>query len=157
MKLQKQIFLHLLEIITITGIIVLLSYCIEKPSSNWDWIERVVLCYGLYQFPTYLFVSSKLDSKKDMYLALLKNYRDTYLYLETEEERFRLGIEKNIEYQLRNDVFNDQQAIEEYGILKEIIKKKDKNYALSKITLLEHCIETVSLSWQYSILLTLVK
>ena len=156
-KLQRQVLLQLVEIVILTGLITCLSFYIEKPASSWDWVERVILCYGIYQFPTYLWVSNRVDSQKDMYLALLRCYKDALLFIDTGDERVKKLVSENIDMLLKDDVFNDIKIRDEYNIILRLLESKDKNAAIYKINLIEHQIESASLQWHFSILLSFIK
>lgn len=157
MKLQMQILLQLIEILIFTSLITWLSSFIEEPSSKWVWVERIILCYGIYQFPTYLWTSNKVDSQKDMYLALLRCYKDVHIFIDTGDKRIKDKVIANVDMQLKDDVFNDDKIRSEYRILLNLLDSKDKNEALYKINLIEHQIESVSLEWRFSIFLSIVK
>ena len=157
MKLQKQILLQLVEIMIFTSLYTWISSLVEEPSSKWEWIERIVLCYGIYQFPTYLWVSNRVDSQKDMHLALLRCYKDALLFIDTGDKRFKELVTANVDIQLKDDVFNDDKIRKEYKILLDLLESRDKNVAIYKINLIEHQIESISLEWRFSIFLSIVK
>lgn len=157
MKLQKQIFLQLVEIIIFTSLVTWITSFIEEPSSKWEWIERIVLCYGIYQFPAYLWASNRVDSQKDMHLALLRCYKDALLFIDTGDKRFKELVTVNVDMQLKDNVFNDDKIRSEYKNLLSLLESKDKNLAIYKINLIEHQIETISLEWRFSIFLSIVK
>jgi len=157
MKIIKQIFLVLVEVAFFTFILLSISQQIHQTQSNWELIERIILCYGLYQFFAYMILSNMNDSKKDMYLSVLTNYKLAQLYVETSEFRYLNVIEENIKYQLKDSIFNDEKIRNEYNVLLDLIDNRDFSQIQYKIIIYEHHIEFTSLLWRYSFFLRCIK
>ncbi len=157
MKLFKQILLVLFEVITCTYFIANISMQIAPTTSTWDSVERYVFCYGIYQFITYMILSNNNDSMKDMYLALLVNYKRAENYLNTLDDRILIFLTDNIKYQLNKTTFNNKDAQKEYMVLEKLIAEKDINMIQYKIIIYEHLLEYTSLQWRYTFLLRLMK
>jgi len=157
MKLAKQIFLVLFEVFTCTYILTNLTLQIAPATSLWDLVERYVFCYGIYQFFTYLILSNKNDSEKDMLLALTLNYRRAEFYLSNQNELVLLDINNHVKYQLEETTFNNKDVLNEYHGLEKLLINKDIQMIQYKIIKFEHLVETTSLLWKYNFLLRWMK
>jgi hypothetical protein len=157
MKLAKQIFLVLIEVVTCTYLLSSISIEFIPPASTWEYVERYVFCYGVYQFIIYLILSNANDSRKDMYLALLTSYRLAESYLNTLDDRILVYLNEKIKRQLNKTMFNDVDIKKEYSILDKLIAYKDIHMIQHKIITYEHLLEYTSLLWRYNFLLRLMK
>lgn len=157
MKLAKQIFLVLIEVVTITYILANLSMQYFPTASTWESVERYAFCYGAYQFITYLILSNMNDSRKDMYLAMLTNYRRAESYLNTLDDRILVYLNENVKYQLDRATFNNKDIQKEYSILDKLISDKDIHMIQYKVIIFDHLIEYTSLLWRYNFLLRFMK
>ena len=157
MKLGKQIFLILFESILLTYALTRLSLLISPVDSSWVLVERFVFCYGIYQFCTFLILSNRNDSRRDMYLAVLTNFRYAELYLNNSDSRLLDIIHKNISYQKDKGTFNDKDITKAYEDLKKSIESKDLLDIQYSIILYEHLYELESLSWRFNFILRIFK
>ena len=157
MKLFKQIILVLFEVMICTYILTNLTLQITPATSLWDLIERYIFCYGIYQFITYLILSNKSDSEKDILLALALNYRRAEFYLNTQDDRVLLELNNHIKYQFEKTTFNNKDSLMDYRILEELLVNKDIQMIKYKIIKYEHLLETTSLLWKYNFLLRYMK
>lgn len=152
-----QIFVYLFEIIFITSILVCLTSILEPCNTIWSYVERYILCYGLYQFIIFIILSNINDVKKDSYLALLSCYKLCDLYLENNSKLLLEKINTIIEAQLEKSTLNYKKINNEYEELREIITTKNIDALKVKMIFCEHSYEESNLNWKYSILLRLIK
>lgn len=157
MKLSKQIFLVVFEVTVITYLLTNLSLLISPVDSSWGFVERFVFCYGIYQFCTFLILSNRNDSRRDMYLAILTNFRYAELYLTNFDPILLRTIHRNITYQNGKRTFNDKDITRAYEDLKNSIESSDLRYIQSSIILYEHLYELESLSWRFNFILRIFK
>lgn len=152
-----QIILYLVEVAGMSLAIVILSRRIEPINSIWECIERFVFAYGIYQIAVCVILSNCNDIRKDSYLALLTNYKEVELYIETSDESIKNVVKKNITYQLNPGTLNDKDIRNEYLVMQQILDNKDLKNTRMKIILFEHLVEEATLNWRYSFLLRTLK
>lgn len=157
MKLAKQIFLILFEIIVCTYTLTNLSLLIAPAASLWNLVERYVFCYGIYQFATFLILSNINDSRRDMYLAVLTNYRCAELYLNSSDSKILSIINTSIDTQRKKWVFNDTDIKDAYEHLIYAIEQEDLSYIKYQIIYYEHSYELESLAWRFNFVLRIFK
>src|SRR5574344_1104775 len=117
-KTLIQIFAYLIEVIGISLILAYLTTLIQKSCSTYDFIERSVMCYTIYQILVVVILTNLNDIQKDILLAYITNLKKCLLYIETKQLYIKTDILKNIDYQLEKDTFNNDNVIESYKKIK---------------------------------------
>ena len=156
-KTLTQIFVYLIEVIGISTLLAYLSTYIQKTCTTFDFIERCIMCYTIYQILVVIILTNLNDIQKDLLLAYITNLKKCLLYIETKQEYIKKSILNNIDYQLKKDTFNTNEMIKAYKHIKENIDNLTKNNIEMEIINAEHCYELNSLNWKFSFLLRLLK
>ncbi len=156
-KTLTQIFVYLIEVIGISTLLAYLSTFIQKTCTTFDFIERCIMCYTIYQVLVVIILTNLNDIQKDLLLAYITNLKKCLLYIETKQEYIKKSILNNIDYQLKKDTFNTNEMIKAYKHIKENIDNLTKDNIEMEIINAEHCYELNSLNWKFSFLLRLLK
>lgn len=156
-KTLTQIFIYLVEVIGVSILLAYLSTFIQETCSIFDFIERCVTCYTIYQILVVVILTNLNDIQKDLLLAYTTNLKKCLLYIETKQDYIKKDILKNIDYQLKRATFNSDEVINAYKNIKENIDKLTKNNIEMEIINAEHKYELNSLNWKFSFLLRLFK
>ena len=156
-KTLTQIFVYLIEVIGISTLLAYLSTFIQKTCTTFDFIERCIMCYTIYQVLVVIILTNLNDIQKDLLLAYITNLKKCLLYIETKQENIKKSILNNIDYQLKKDTFNTNEMIKAYKHIKENIDNLTKDNIEMEIINAEHCYELNSLNWKFSFLLRLLK
>ena len=156
-KTLTQIFVYLIEVIGISTLLAYLSTFIQKTCTTFDFIERCIMCYTIYQILVVIILTNLNDIQKDLLLAYITNLKKCLLYIETKQENIKKSILNNIDYQLKKDTFNTNEMIKAYKHIKENIDNLTKDNIEMEIINAEHCYELNSLNWKFSFLLRLLK
>lgn len=156
-KTLTQIFVYLIEVIGISTLLAYLSTYIQKTCATFDFIERCIMCYTIYQILVVIILTNLNDIQKDLLLAYITNLKKCLLYIETKQEYIKKSILNNIDYQLKKDTFNTNEMIKAYKHIKENIDNLTKDNIEMEIINAEHCYELNSLNWKFSFLLRLLK
>ncbi len=156
-KTLTQIFVYLIEVIGISTLLAYLSTYIQKTCTTFDFIERCIMCYTIYQILVVIILTNLNDIQKDLLLAYITNLKKCLLYIETKQEYIKKSILNNIDYQLKKDTFNTNEMIKAYKHIKENIDNLTKDNIEMEIINAEHCYELNSLNWKFSFLLRLLK
>lgn len=155
-----QIFLYLLEVIGISLLLTIITNHFFKIENFIDFIECMTIFYTFYQILIYGILQQLNDIKKDQYLAILSMYKYVEVYSKDRRKDMAHDILNIIEKQLDNSMLNDNDIRNQYLKIKSLIINNEKiDDKLIKIMIIkyEHCLETVSLNWKYSILTRLIK
>lgn len=156
-KTLTQIFIYLIEVIGMSILFAYLSTFIQNTCSIYDFIERCISCYTIYQILVVVILTNLNDIQKDLLLAYITNLKKCLLYIETRQSYIKSDILNNINYQLKNDTFNTNNVIKSYKSIKENIDNLNKNNIEMEIINAEHLYEFNSLNWRFSFLLRLLK
>lgn len=152
-----QILLYLIEVIGVSILLAYVTTLIKESDCLYDFIERSIMCYTLYQILVVVILTNINDIEKDSCLAYISNLKKCLLYIETKEEYIKEDILANIEYQLDTETINNQKFINSYMIIKNNIDNlKSSNINIELINA-EKNYELNSLNWRFSFLLRLVK
>ena len=155
-----QIILYAFELISISLLLAWVSTFITNCNSIWDYIERFIACYTIYQLLVIIILNNINDIAKDSCLAHISNLKMAELYVETKNENIKKELLKNIDYQLDIGTINNNNYRESYKKLKDYINKPksdDKGFIKYELVKAEHRYEFISLQWRYSFLLRLLK
>lgn len=156
-KTLTQIFIYLVEVIGVSTLLAYLSTFMKETSTIYDFIERCITCYTIYQILVIVILTNLNDIQKDLLLAYTTNLRKCLLYIETKQNYIKKDILKNIDYQLKKDTFNNNEVINAYKNIKNNIDKLTKDNIEMEIINAEHRYELNSLNWRFSFLLRLLK
>lgn len=156
-KTLAQIFIYLVEIVGVSVLLAYLSTFIQKTCTTYDFIERCITCYTLYQILAIIILTNLNDIQKDLLLAYITNLKKCLLYVETKKDYINKDILKNIEYQLKNSTFNSEETRNAYKNLKQNIDKLTKDNIEMEIIKAEQRYELNSLNWKFSFLLRILK
>lgn len=156
-KTLTQIFVYLIEVVGISTLLAYLSTLIKKTCTTYDFIERCIMCYTIYQIMVVIILTNLNDIQKDLLLAYITNLKKCLLYIETKQDYIKKDILNNIDYQLKNDTFNTNEAIKAYKHIKNNIDNLTKDNIEMEIINAEHRYELNSLNWKFSFLLRIFK
>ncbi len=156
-KTLTQIFIYLVEVIGVSTLLAYLSTFMKGTSTIYDFIERCITCYTIYQILVIVILTNLNDIQKDLLLAYTTNLKKCLLYIETKQNYIKKDILKNIDYQLKKDTFNNNEVINAYKNIKNNIDKLTKDNIEMEIINAEHRYELNSLNWRFSFLLRLLK
>ena len=156
-KTLTQIFIYLVEAVGVSVLLAYLSTFIQKTCTMYDFIERCITCYTLYQILVIIILTNLNDIQKDLLLAYITNLKKCLLYVETKKNYIKKDILGNIEYQLKNSTFNSEETRNAYKNLKQNIDKLTKDNIEMEIIKAEQRYELNSLNWKFSFLLRIFK
>lgn len=156
-KTLTQIFIYLVEVVGVSVLLAYLSTFIQKTCTMYDFIERCITCYTLYQILVIIILTNLNDIQKDLLLAYITNLKKCLLYVETKKDYIKKDILKNIEYQLKNSTFNSEETRNAYKNLKQNIDKLTKDNIEMEIIKAEQRYESNTLNYKFSFLLRLIK
>ena len=156
-KTLTQIFIYLVEVVGVSVLLAYLSTFIQKTCTMYDFIERCITCYTLYQILVIIIITNLNHIQKDLLLAYITNLKKCLLYVETKKDYIKKDILKNIEYQLKNSTFNSEETRNAYKNLKQNIDKLTKDNIEMEIIKAEQRYELNSLNWKFSFLLRILK
>lgn len=152
-----QILIYLFEVVSISILFAYLTTLIEDVNSSYDFIERCVMCYTIYQILVIVILTNINDIEKDSYLAYINNLKKCILYIETKKKYIKDDILENIEYQLENSTFNNIKFRKAYVMIKENIDNLEIDSLNIEILNAEKMYEMNSLNWRFSFLLRVIK
>lgn len=155
-----QIFLYAFEVIFVSLFFTWISTLLCKCYSLWDYIERFLICYTMYQLLVIIILNNINDIAKDSCLAYITNLKKALLYADSNNKNIKKDIIKNINYQLDNGTINNNEYRRAYELLKKYIentKSVEKSYIECELINAEHRYELISLNWRYSFFFRLFK
>lgn len=152
-----QMILYLFEVIVISVFFTYLTTLICNVNSPFEWIERSIMCYTIYQILVLVILTNINDIKKDSCLAYITNLKKCLLYIETNEEYIKNDVLENIEYQLDNSTFNDNNFRKAYDMIKNNIDNMDETNIRMELINAEHIYEESTLNWRFSFILRFIK
>ena len=156
-----QIFLYLFEVISISLFLTYLTTLIEDINSPFKWIERAIMCYTVYQILVLVILTNMNDIERDSCLAYIKVLKKCLLYIEMNEENIKKEISKDIlkdiDYQLNNGTFNNNEYRQAYALIRDNINNLNKNSIKIELIEAEHNYEMNALNWRFSFILRFLK
>ena len=156
-KTLWQIILYLFEVIGVSVILTYLTTLISNTDTLFEFIERTIMCYTVYQILVIVILTNMNDIEKDSCLAYITNLKKCLLYIETKQKYIKDDILKNIDYQLDNSTFNNNEFRNSYTLIKNNIDNLKIDNINMELINAEHIYEMNSLNWRFSFLLRLVK
>ena len=153
----SQIITILIEVGGVGFLTAFLCNYISPTEDYVEHIERFLIGSSVYELFLFCTLTQLNDIQKDSFLSLLTGYKYAELYCETKDDKLCKILQKMLEAQLGNGIFNSIQARGEYRLLQSCIDNEDLTTIKAKIVHYEHCYEYCSLQWRYSILLRLRK
>ena len=156
-----QIFLYLFEVISISLFLTYLTTLIEDINSSFKWIERAIMCYTVYLILVLVILTNMNDIERDSCLAYIKVLKKCLLYIEMNEENIKKEISKDIlkdiDYQLDNGTFNNNEYRQAYALIRDNINNLNKNSIKIELIEAEHNYEMNALNWRFSFILRFLK
>ena len=152
-----QILLYLIEVIGVSVLLAYLTTSIKKIDCLYDFIERSIMCYTVYQILVVIILTNINDIEKDSCLAYITNLKKCLLCIETKEEYIKEDILTNIEYQLDNETFNNQEFKNAYMMIRNNIDNLKSSNVNIELINAEKNYEFHSLNWRFSFLLRIFK
>lgn len=76
-----QILLYLIEVIGVSVLLAYLTTSIKKIDCLYDFIERSIMCYTVYQILVVIILTNINDIEKDSCLAYITNLKNVYCIL----------------------------------------------------------------------------
>ncbi len=152
-----QIFIYLIEVISISVLITYFTTLMKNVESLYDFIERTIMCYTIYQILIVVILTNLNDIEKDSTLAYITNLKKCLLYTETKKEYIKEDILDNIDYQLDKGTCNNNEFRNAYELIKSNIDNLNVDNINMEIINAEHRYELNSLNWRFSFLLRVIK
>ena len=152
-----QIILYLIEVVGVSVLIAYLTTFISKVDSIFDFFERIVMCYTIYQILVIVILTNINDIEKDStltYITLLKKCR---LYIETKKDYIKEDILNSINNQLDSGKLNNMEFRKAYSLIRENIDKLTIDGIEMELINATHKYEFNSLNWRFSFVLRLIK
>lgn len=156
-KTITQIFLYLIEVVGISILLAYFSTFLEAYTTLYNFIERCISFYTIYQILVIVILTNINDIQKDLTLAYMTNLKKLLLYKETKSENIKKDILKNINYQLDYGTFNNDSVLKSYRLIKDNIDKVNEENIKMELINAEHIYELNSLNWRFSFLLRIFK
>lgn len=156
-KTITQIFLYLIEVVGISILLAYFSTFLEAYTTLYNFIERCISFYTIYQILVVVILTNINDIQKDLTLAYMTNLKKLLLYKETKSENIKKDVLKNIDYQLDHETFNNYSVLKSYRLIKDNIDKVNEENIKMELINAEHIYELNSLNWRFSFLLRIFK
>lgn len=156
-KTITQIFLYLIEVVGISILLAYFSTFLEAYTTLYNFIERCISFYTIYQILVVVILTNINDIQKDLTLAYMTNLKKLLLYKETKSENIKKDVLKNIDYQLDYGTFNNDSVLKSYRLIKDNIDKVNEENIKMELINAEHIYELNSLNWRFSFLLRIFK
>lgn len=156
-KTITQIFLYLIEVVGISILLAYFSTFLEAYTTLYNFIERCISFYTIYQILVIVILTNINDIQKDLTLAYMTNLKKLLLYKETKSENIKKDILKNINYQLDHGTSNNDSVLKSYRLIKDNIDKVNEENIKMELINAEHIYELNSLNWRFSFLLRIFK
>lgn len=123
----------------------------------WQWIERTVFCFTIYEVVLIGIRKMQLDTRKDSLLALKTAYEWAALYCETGNQAILNNLTEKLSKATDNGVLNQLDVIKSYTNLQAYIESRNTDAIKHEIICIQHSIETLNLLWNYTLFLRLFK
>ena len=156
-KTITQIFLYLIEVVGISILLAYFSTFLEAYTTLYNFIERCISFYTIYQILVVVILTNINDIQKDLTLAYMTNLKKLLLYKETKSENIKKDVLKNIDYQLDHRTFNNDSVLKSYRLIKDNIDKVNEENIKMELINAEHIYELNSLNWSFSFLIRIFK
>lgn len=156
-KTITQIVLYLIEVVGISILLAYFSTFLEAYTTLYNFIERCISFYTIYQILVVVILTNINDIQKDLTLAYVTNLKKILLYKETKSNNIKKDILKNINYQLDHGTFNNDSVLKFYKLIKDNIDKVNEENIKMELINAEHIYELNSLNWRFSFLLRIFK
>ena len=119
------------------------------------------MCYTVYQILVLVILTNMNDIERDSCLAYIKVLKKCLLYIEMNEENIKKEISKDIlkdiDYQLDNGTFNNNEYRQAYALIRDNINNLNKNSIKIELIEAEHNYEMNALNWRFSFILRFLK
>lgn len=159
-----QSFLWLIEAVGIPMLLMILLGVVAPQNLKagvFEYIERYLACYGVYQVIVFIILKSISDCMKDQTLAIITTYEYTNLFLETGKDEVKDWVLHLCEAQQNSSKMNSFEIRREYETISEMLVNQDNDKLLffmkQRLIYYKHEYERISLLWNYSILVRLFK
>ena len=156
-KTLFKIFLYFIELLGVTYFFTYLSSFLLPYDSTFDFIERMIEFYVVYQVLVAVILGNLNDIKADSSLRYKTIIKKCIEYCDCKDERIKEQILKDIDKQLDIGTFNDIKYRDCYTKLKNNIDNLSKTCLKMELINAEHTFEYYSLKWKYSFILRIVK
>ena len=153
-------FLGLLEYIGVPFLLACLTTFLSPITGEhqvWQWVERVVFCFTIYEVVLVGIRKMIIDTRKDALLALKTAYERADLYCECGNEAIRTELTGQIAHVLDTGVLNQLDIIVGYNNLLKYIEDGNRDQIKYKIIKIQHTIEADGLLWNYTLFLRFFK
>ena len=152
-----QIILYVIEVFGISILFAYLSTYIKDICDNFELIERIILCFTIYQILILVILTNLNDIHKDSYLAYKTLLKKCILYVDFKDNNIKHDILSTVKYQLDNATFNSKYLQDKYILIQNNVNKLNKLYLQNVLIIAEHQYEYWALNWHYSFLLRIFK
>lgn len=156
-KIIWQILLYLVEVVGISILIAYLTTFISKTDSIFDFFERIIMCYTIYQILVIVILTNINDIEKDSTLAYITLLKKCRLYIETKKEYIKEDILNSINDQLDSGKLNNIGFRKTYSLIRKNIDKLTIDGIEMQLINATHKYEFNSLNWRFSFVLRLIK
>ena len=152
-KTLFQIFLYLIELLSVSLFITYLTDLLDPITSRIIFLERMILAYTIYQILVIVILTNLNDIQKDSWLAWITTLKLTLLYIETGDQKVEMNLSKNLEHQLNNSTFNSLFFKKAYENLQQNLESLDETTIKLQLIIAEQQFELQSLNWKFSFIL----
>ena len=152
-KTLFQIFLYLTELLSVSLFFTYLTSFLAPITSSIAFLERMILAYTIYQILVIVILTNLNDIQKDSYLAWVTTLKLTLLYTETKNQKVKIALNENLDYQLNNSTLNSIVFRNAYENLKHNLDIIDETTLKLELIIAEQQFEMQSLNWKFSFLL----
>lgn len=152
-KTLFQIFLYLIELLSVSLFITYLTALLDPITSRIIFLERMILAYTIYQILVIVILTNLNDIQRDSWLAWITTLKLTLLYIETGDQKVEMNLSKNLEHQLKNSTFNSLFFKKAYENLQQNLESLDETTIKLQLIIAEQQFELQSLNWKFSFIL----
>ena len=159
-KISFQCFVAIFEFVGIPFVLALLSTFVMRITGDnylWQWIERTVFCFAVYEVLVIIIRKMQIDARNDAILTLKTAFDFALLFCESgDQEIYKYTLSK-INEATKPENLNQMDVLQEYNNLQKLMKEKQIIEIKKKIIILQHNIESNNLAWNYTFILRLFK
>lgn len=152
-KTLFQIFLYLIELLSVSLFFTYLTSFLAPITSSISFLERMILAYTIYQILVIVILTNLNDIQKDSYLAWITTLKLILLYAETRDQKVKITLNRNLDYQLNSSTLNSSVFRNAYENLKHNLDTIDETSVKLELIIAEQQFEMQSLNWKFSFLL----
>ncbi|MGP8330362.1 MAG: hypothetical protein ACT6FF_08615 [Methanosarcinaceae archaeon] len=151
------IFLVVVEIATVTSLLVYASQFLKPFQDKFDMVERYIIFFAAYEISIYTILNFLNDAKRDSLLAQKTAFEQALLYLESGVAFLKQDLLEKIERQLDIDTLTSLDIRKRYENLIQYIENQNFWAIKYELLMINHSYEMCDLQWRFTFLLRLFK